>query len=207
MVVGQSGRLANDSALHRSDNSSSTPPTQHFVLGSQHRLQQSAGARCPTLKGVGTGLHVRATAGARVGPTTCIMPARGPGNRVPLRVDSLLIVIGAFPLRNVAHRLRRNSNATTTVGVLLSQSCAKTPAPATPPVPTQRHGARASSRTPRQSYSIDMTRQSLADQQLDDQAPLEWWNSDGKAGERSGKCARDSAGCARSDRHGERRVP
>ena len=150
---GRSGRLAKDSALHRSDSSSSTPPAQHFVLGSQLRLQQSTGARCPTLKGVRTGLLVRATAGARVGAVTFIMPARGPGHRAPLRVNSLLIVISAFPLRNVAHRLRRKSDGTTTVRVLLSQSRAKTPAPATLPVPTERLGARASSRTPRQSSS------------------------------------------------------
>ena len=51
-MVGQLSRLANDTALLRSDDASSTPPAQHFVLGSQHCLEQSTGGRNPTLSAI-----------------------------------------------------------------------------------------------------------------------------------------------------------
>lgn len=63
LVIGQLVRRTNDSVVVVPDSLSSQGTEQVFVLGPQHRLQQSVGFRRRTLRGMGTGLLVGAVGG------------------------------------------------------------------------------------------------------------------------------------------------
>lgn len=75
--VGQLLRLANDTATILPKRGAATDTPLHFVLGNQHRLEQSAGMHRRTLRGLGIGFLVGAASGAMLGSATYKKPECG----------------------------------------------------------------------------------------------------------------------------------
>jgi hypothetical protein len=74
LVVGQLIRQTNDTVVVRADSASMSGNDQVWVLQPDHRIEQSAGFRRRTRKGMGVGLLVGLTAGAAIGAGSYTKP-------------------------------------------------------------------------------------------------------------------------------------
>lgn len=74
VLVGQLIRQSNDTIVVRLDSASSSGNEQVWVLQADHRIEQSAGLRRRTRKGMGVGLLVGLTAGAAIGAGSYTKP-------------------------------------------------------------------------------------------------------------------------------------
>lgn len=74
VLVGQLIRQSNDTIVIRLDNASTSGNEQVWVLQADHRIEQSAGFRRRTRKGMGVGLLAGLTAGAAIGAASYSKP-------------------------------------------------------------------------------------------------------------------------------------